>query len=111
MTAALLLLLVYSLSAFACFGSRSSSSSSPGSLVQQLLSQIGTGDEEQQLMQQHILAHTDWLTSLSDEKLPLLLQSTNFKNLSTAAVLDGASHLTSQQKWQLANIHQKLLCA
>jgi hypothetical protein len=108
---ALLLLLVYSLSAFSCFGSRSSSSSSsPGSLVQQFLSQFGTGDE-QQLVQQHILAHTDWLTSLSEEKLPLLLQGTNFKNLSTAAVLDGASHLTSQQKWQLANLHQKLLCA
>ncbi|WIA35984.1 hypothetical protein OEZ86_004361 [Tetradesmus obliquus] len=37
---------------------------------------------------------------------------TNFTFLSTAAVLDAAaSRLSSQQKWQLANLHQKLFCA
>jgi hypothetical protein len=114
MTMALLLLLAYSVSTHVGPGgtatSSSSSSSSPGSLAQQLLSQLGTGPEGQ-LMQQYILPRTDWLTSLSAKKLPLLLQGTNFTSLSTAAVLDAASSLSSQQKWQLAKAHQRLFCA
>lgn len=107
--AALLLLFVYSVSVFGRAG-RSASSGTSDSLAQQLLSQLGEG-QEGQLVQQHILAHTDWLTSLSAKKLPLLLQGTNFTSLSTAAVLDGASGLSSQQRWQLANTHQRLFCA
>lgn len=111
MSVALLLLLVYSLTVFAVpRGSSSSSSSSSSSLVQQLLEQLGTGPEGQ-LMQQYILPRTDWLTSITAKKLPLLLQGTNFTSLSTAAVLDAASSLNSQQKWQLTNTHQRLFCA
>jgi hypothetical protein len=112
---AIVLLLLYNLTSYnnspnaQLLRSPASSSSSNSSLVQQLLDQLGKGPEGQ-LVQQHILSHTN-ISSLSAAQLPLLLQGTNFTTLSTAAVLDAAGGLSSQQKWQLANLHQRLFCA
>lgn len=80
-----------------------------GSIAQQLLSELAQGPTGS-LLQQYILPLTNF-SSVSAAQLPLLLQGTNFTSLSTAAVLDAAgSRLNSQQKWQLANMHQKLFC-
>jgi hypothetical protein len=86
------------------------SSSKAGGIAQQLLSQLSKGPTGD-LLQQYILPLTNF-SSLSAAQLPLLLQGTNFTTLSTAAVLDAAgSRLNSQQKWQLAHLHQSLFCA
>ncbi|WIA33898.1 hypothetical protein OEZ86_006997 [Tetradesmus obliquus] len=81
-----------------------------GSIAQQLLSDLAKGPSGS-LLERHILPLINF-NSLSAAQLPLLLQGTNFTTLSTATVLDAAgSRLSSQQKWQLANLHQRLFCA
>jgi hypothetical protein len=90
--------------------SSSSSSSGQGdNIAKQLLSELTKGPTGS-LLEQYILRLTNF-SSLSAAQLPLLLQGTNFTTLSTAAVLDAAgSRLSSQHKWQLANLHQSLIC-
>uniref|UniRef100_A0A383V9J7 Methyltransferase FkbM domain-containing protein n=1 Tax=Tetradesmus obliquus TaxID=3088 RepID=A0A383V9J7_TETOB len=88
----------------------SAGGSKGGHFAQQLLSLLAQGPTGS-LLQQYILPLTNF-SSVSAAQLPLLLQGTNFTTLSTAAVLDAAGgRLDSQQKWQLANLHQKLFCA
>lgn len=61
------------------------------------------------LIQKHILPLTN-ANKLSSADLPVLLQATNFTDLTTAQLLDTAVSSSSHEKWQLMNLHQQLYC-
>lgn len=114
-TAAVLLLL-YSLASYTGANQHNSSkrvrarSRAGSSLGQQLMAELSSGPEGQ-LLQKYILPMID-AKGLSTAQLPLLLQGTNLSSLSTSDVLDRAvaGSPDSQLHWQLASLHQQLLC-
>lgn len=61
------------------------------------------------LIQKHIMPLVD-TSKLSAADLPMLLQATNFPNLTTAQLLDTSGGLSSQDRWQLMNLHQQMYC-